>query len=114
VALVEGERVGFCCPACALSQHQQSGAALEVVGLTDHLTGEPLAPAKAYLVRGSDVNSCSHQAAALAPDKHPVQAHYDRCSPSLLAFSSESAARGFVRDHGGHIIVFPKLAAMFR
>jgi hypothetical protein len=114
VALIGDKRAGFCCPACSLSQHHQSGKPVQVLSLTDHLTGARIEPSRAFLVRGSDVNPCSHQSAALMPDKHPAPSHYDRCSPSLLAFSNESAARGFARQHGGQLLDFAQMTALFR
>lgn len=115
VAKVAGEVRGYCCPACALSQHRQSRVPVEVVSLTDHLTGNRIEPAAAFLVRGSDVNSCSHNTGTRVDrDKRPMATHYDRCSPSLLAFASRDSAAGFVREHGGRILRYQNVAEMFR
>src|ERR1039458_535986 len=59
VALVNGRSRVFCCPACALSEHQQEGKPVKVTELTSFLTGATLAPDSAYVVKGSDVNMCA-------------------------------------------------------
>src|SRR5512139_2580623 len=59
VGLVGSRRESFCCPACALTTHDQSGRAVKIVELTDYQTNSALDPSKAYLVRGSDVNTCA-------------------------------------------------------
>ena len=115
VATIGGKRSDYCCPACALSQHQQAKVSVEVVQLTDHDSGVRLDPARSFLVRGSDVNSCSrHMSAMVHHDKRPMEAHYDRCAPSLVAFGSRDAAASFIQQHGGQILRYENVAAMFR
>ena len=115
VAKVGAKSASYCCPACALSVHQQSRVPVEVVELTDHETGARLRPEEAFLVRGSDVNSCArHMEALIQQDKRPMEAHYDRCAPSLLAFSRRDSAAAFIREHGGQILRYENVAAMFR
>jgi hypothetical protein len=64
VAIVEGKRAVYCCPACALSEHQQSGQLVQVVELTDYLDNSPLKPDGSFVVRNGDVNPClQHQPA---------------------------------------------------
>ena len=114
IAVANGNQSGYCCPACALSQHRQTGKPVNVLSVTDYGTGERLNPEDAFLVRGSDVNSCSHHPAAVGLDKQPVEAHFDRCSPSLLAFSGKAQADAFAREHGGQVLRFSDVAALFR
>lgn len=114
VAVSDGKRRGYCCPACALSQHRQTGKAVEVLSLTDYSTRARLSPDKAFLVRGSDVNSCSHHPVGVGLDKQPIETHFDRCSPSLLAFSGKAQADAFAREHGGQVLRYSDVAALFR
>jgi hypothetical protein len=114
LALVDGKRGAYCCPACALSEHLQSGRPVEVIELTDHLTGRKLEPAAAFVVRSSDINPCLQHQPAVTPDKQPLHAHFDRCSPSILAFVSGAAAREFSRQHGGQVLRFADLASEYR
>src|SRR3974377_1194955 len=55
VGLVNGRPRLFCCPACALSEHEQEGKPIRVTELTAFLTGAKLSPSAAFVVRGSDV-----------------------------------------------------------
>ena len=111
LAVVHGKESRYCCPACALSERQQSRTPVRLTSLTDHSTGERMPPERAWIVRGGDVNMCARMTTDPRPDKHPMEAHYDRCSPGLVAFSSETAAAAFVRKHGGQMMRFAALAA---
>ena len=104
VALVDGKREVFCCPACALSERHEAGRNVQILSLTDLDTGAPLAPAQAYMVRGSDLNPCVHQNTRVDENMHPVAMEYDRCAPSLLAFASQDAAARFAAAHGGQVL----------
>jgi hypothetical protein len=73
-----------------------------------------MSPARAFLVQGSDVHSCAHAVALVGLDKHPMQSHFDRCSPGWIAFSSRSDAEGFARAHGGRVLAFTSVAALYR
>jgi len=107
-----GSKSTYCCPACALSEHQQTAKPLAVVELTDYLTGASLRPQGAFLVRNSDVNSCRHdEAAPITADKRPLHVHFDRCSPSILSFADRPAAARFAAQHGGQLISYAELAA---
>ena len=111
VGLVGNRRELFCCPACAMTTHDQNGRPVKIVELTDYETSSPLAPSQAYIVRGSDVNTCAQQHGPVDPDKQPTDVHFDRCSPSLLAFVGREAAGRFARQHGGEVLNFSALAA---
>ena len=74
--------------------------------MTDYPTGAKLSPSSAFLVKGSDVNTCVQAHSMLDADKHAAQLHYDRCLPGLLAFAREDQAKQFAREHGGQILPF--------
>lgn len=114
VAVVDGKKAGYCCLACALSERRQRGSAVNVVSLTDYARGAVIDPARAYLVRGSEVHSCSHITTPMGADKHPLDTHFDRCTPSLLAFSTKEAAQAFALKHGGQALPYDQIAASFR
>ena len=113
VALVGGKRAMYCCPACALAEHQQSGQTVQVTELTDYLTNTPLKPDGSYIVRDSDVNPCMQHHPALSENGQPLEEHFDRCSPSVLAFASRAVAEEFSRNHGGKVFSFTDFAAEF-
>ncbi len=113
LALVNGRSRSFCCPACALSQHEQAGRPIKVTQLTSFLTGKALSPDKAYIVRGSNVNMCERTQQLVDRDKRPADLHYDRCAPSLIAFGQQEEAIQFARGHGGEVLTFGEIAAAF-
>lgn len=112
VGILDGKRVTFCCPACAISEGKQLGQTVRVTAVTDFDTEEEIAPESAFLVKGSDVNPCSKHAPMPTSDKRPMQVAYDRCAPSLLAFSSRAAAETFAHDHGGALLTWREAAAL--
>jgi hypothetical protein len=112
-AVANGHARLFCCPACALSLHEQAGKAVQVTRLTSFLNGKALAPENAYVVRGSNVNMCERTHELMQEDKRPADLRYDRCSPSLIAFAQRGEALEFARDHGGEVLPFKEAAAAF-
>lgn len=112
-AAVNGHKRFFCCPACALSQHEQGGQAVTITQLTSFDTGQPIAPGRAYLVRGSDVNLCEMKKELVDSSKHPADLLYDRCAPSLIAFDDRDRAMRFATEHGGVVEPFSEAAAAF-
>ena len=113
VAVVGGRARQFCCPACALSEHEQEGQPVRIAELTSFLTGAKLSPNEAYVVKGSDVNMCAHAHEMIDADKRPAGVLYDRCSPSLLAFGQRSEAMQFAHEHGGEVLAFKEVMAAY-
>ncbi len=113
VAIVNGRPRVFCCPACALSEHQQEGRPIRISELTAFLTGDRLAPGDAFVVKGSDVNMCARTKELIDADKRPADLRYDRCAPSLLAFGQRSEALAFTRQHGGEVLRFSDMVSAF-
>ena len=113
VAFIDGRSRLFCCPACALSQHQQMGKPISITQLTAFLTGQALSPDNAYVVRASDVNMCARTKELVDGDKRAADLRYDRCAPSLIAFAGRSDAVQFAREHGGEVMPFSQAAAAF-
>jgi hypothetical protein len=111
VAVVNGRARLFCCPACALSEHEQEGQQVRIAELTSLLTGAKLSPNEAYVVKGSDVNMCAHAHEMIDADKRPAGVLYDRCSPSLIAFGQRSEAVQFAHEHGGEVLAFKDVMA---
>lgn len=109
VGLMGNHRAALCCPACALTAQQQTGAALRLISLTDYETRAELETHRAYIAENSDVNHCAHAAALLDEFKTPHQVRYDRCSPSYIAFGRREAAERFVAEHGGRLLRFSEL-----
>jgi hypothetical protein len=113
VGLVNGHRRLFCCPACALTEHEQAGKPIQIIELTEFLTGEKLSPSAAFIVKGSDINMCIRSHGLIDADKQTATEQYDRCSPSMLAFGKRSEAVQFAREHGGEVLPFTSVVAAF-
>lgn len=111
VAVIDGKRQVFCCPACALTTHRQTSKRVQVVELTDYETDAPLDPGAAYIVEGSAVNLCVHQHMLFDQNKQPSALDFDRCSPSMIAFSGKDAADLFARQHGGVVRRFQEVVS---
>ena len=79
--------------------------------MTSFLTGRPISPNGAYLVRGSNVNMCTTTQAIINADKRDAGMVYDRCAPSLIAFASRAEAADFARAHGGTVMPFQEAAS---
>ena len=109
VALWQERQEAFCCPTCAVTLGRQAGQAVTVVELTDFETGSRIAPDEAYVVQGSDVNLCLQHPMLTDSQKQPASMQFDRCSPSVLAFSSQQAAETFRQEHGGRLLPFSAL-----
>jgi hypothetical protein len=104
IAWTGGRQGTFCCPACAVAARDQRGQPVRFVQFSDYDGGSKLDPRQAWLVRNSDVHPCSHDHGVVTQTKRAAAVHYDRCSPSVLAFRSRQAAERFAAQHGGSII----------
>jgi hypothetical protein len=113
VGVAKGRSRVFCCPACALSEHEQEGKPIRITELTAFLTGARLSPNDAFVLKGSDVNMCARTHGLIDADKRPAHVYYDRCSPSLLAFGQRSEAIQFAREHGGQVLPFSEMMSAF-
>jgi hypothetical protein len=109
-----GQNEVFCCPACALTDHRQTGQAVTITALTDFETDAPLDPRGAYIVEGSNLNLCVRQHHMVGEHKHATPMEFDRCSPSIFAFGRRDAADRFLREHGGRLIHFQDLAPAYQ
>ncbi len=90
--------------------HRETGQKIRVVELTDYPTHAGIEPDEALLVVGSSVNHCLRAEPLLDQQRAANRLEFDRCSPSVLAFSSEAEARGFMAKSGGRLSRFEELA----
>ncbi len=104
IAELDGRRHETCCPACVLAMRAQTHKKVRMVSVTDYLSRQPIEPAQASFVVGSDVDTCGqHGAPAVGEDMRDMQVHFDRCRPSIVAFRNRQDADAFVGQHGGKI-----------
>lgn len=100
---IGGRKYETCCLRCGIIEAQQTGKPLRVLQVADFETGKPLPPENAWYVEGSAVNHCMNMTstAERADQQSVCLLGFDRCSPSVLAFSNEQQARAFIAQHGG-------------
>lgn len=113
VAAIDGKEGIYCCPACALSEHRQAGKPVQIIELADYQGGRAISPSQAFLVHDSEINPCKSHETTLTADKQPMHSHFDRCSPSILAFRDRDSAQRFASVHGGQVMPFSEMAAQF-
>ncbi|HXG32736.1 MAG TPA: hypothetical protein VNJ11_05180 [Bryobacteraceae bacterium] len=82
---------------------------MKILQFTDFESLRPLRPEETFLVSGSDVNLCTRREPLVDASKHAFEEHYDRCSPSFLAFASRERAEAFARSHGGTVVPAARL-----
>lgn len=116
VELTGGKTIETCCARCGL--HYLESEHPEVSGLTarDFDTSARLDATRAFFVEGSDVTPCVSMNARFPSDERgcclsPV---YDRCLPSLIAFSSRRRAGEFASVHGGSVKTLEEIGASVR
>lgn len=109
-----GKSMTFCCAACALRAEGAGAASIRIIRVFDYETGEALDPAEATVVVGSEVNLCMRDHVLMDSHRDANELHYDRCSPSVLAFGSGAAAERFRIEHGGTVQPFASVEAMFQ
>jgi hypothetical protein len=111
VAVVDNKRQIFCCPACALSAGNQTHNPVRFEQIADYETGHPLRPADAFAVEGSGVIPCLRPHEMANRDGLVVPLDFDRCSPSIIAFSSRSSADKFASEYGGRVGTFLQIVS---
>ncbi len=101
--VIGGSRYETCCLRCAITEARQKAEPLRVLEVADFETGKLMRPDRAWFVDGSPVNLCMRMSpAAESPDRQGAYLRgFDRCEPSVLAFSNEQQARNFIAQHGG-------------
>jgi len=110
IHLASGETKNVCCPRCGL-RFQEGRDDVVSTEVTDFNTKQRIDAAVAYYVENSPVHFCSH--ASVHEDRSGVQYEvaWDRCLPSLLAFSSRQTAEKFQSENGGDIRTYEELLA---
>jgi hypothetical protein len=83
------------------------------VELADYHGGPDIMPSDAFLVQGSEINPCKGHNTSVTTDKQPMHSHFDRCSPSLLAFRDRKSAQKLAAQHGGQVVSFSEMASQF-
>ncbi len=110
---IGGRKYETCCVRCAIIEAQQTGKPLRVLKVADFESGKLIDPESAWFVEDCGVNLCMRRTPAVeSRSRESVYVRtFDRCSPGVLAFSSEPHARAFIAQHGGVLKRLPDLQA---
>jgi hypothetical protein len=103
VVRIDGKKLYACCARCALTEERQTGKSVEIVSVTDYLSGRQIDARKAWFVDGSRVAPCCSPAMKAEEGRTPYMRMFDRCSPSLIAFRQRNQALSFIAKNGGKL-----------
>lgn len=93
-----------CCPRCGLTSVIKNGG--KVLDAVDFSSKKRIGAAEAIYLEGSDIMECCSTTGFRADEGSYQEMDYDRCMPSLLAFSRREDAEAVRQKHGGTIISF--------
>jgi len=106
VVEADGKKIDFCCARCGQHYIKLHPTKIKEALATALDTGKPISMYDAFFVYGSDVAPCCAPPAVVGDEKVRYQRAWDRCYPSLIAFSSRPAAEEFARQHGGTVLSY--------
>ncbi len=109
VVRIGGKKLYACCARCALTYERQTGKPVEIVSVTDYVSGQKIDARKAWFIDGSRVEPCCLPAVQREGGRTPYIRLFDRCSPSLIAFARQDQARSFITRNGGKLTTLNKL-----
>ncbi len=101
---VDGKREAVCCVRCAMTLDEQEQKPVRLVEVTDYVRRTALAPKDAFYVEGSRIVLCRSHEAHVDEAKHPQARIFDRCEPSVYAFSRREEADAFAAENGGVVL----------
>jgi len=101
-----GKTIETCCPRCGLHYLNSTKQQSRSLAATDLANGRWMDATKAVYVSGSAVSPCAKMEAYRDAYGCCALKGFDRCSPSLIAFASESSARTFQKQHGGELMTW--------
>jgi len=98
-----------CCPRCGMHYQIQHPGAAKKAWATDMTSGAFIAAETAYYVEGGDIEYCTMHSTPIQREPQGVSVRdYDRCLPSLVAFSSKQEAEAYQKQHGGRVFDFAR------
>ena len=106
---VDGKREAVCCVRCAMTLDEQEQKPVRLVEVTDYKRQTALAPNDAFYVEGSRVVLCMTHEPHMDETKHAQARVFDRCEPSVYAFSRREEAESFATENGGKVLGLAEL-----
>ena len=107
--------VHACCPACAMHFMLNEPGSVRKSWATDFNTGKPIPASNAYYDSGGDTQYCTAHHPPVERGTEGVTVRvYDRCLPTLVAFSNRDEADAYQRQHGGRVVTYEEALASVR
>jgi NosL len=97
-----------CCPGCALHHIVNNPGEARNELATDFNSGRLIPARSAFYDMGGDVQYCTRHDPSIqrVPGQGVEMRVYDRCLPTLVAFSSKGDAEAYQKQHGGRVVTF--------
>ena len=110
----KGKKQTLCCPHCGILTMLAQAVPPDRATATDFATGKPVRADQAVYVWNSDVNHCDRPQKMSQFNQQPMQLVFDRCFPSVIAFSRTEDAATFVKEHHGEIRSFTEVVQLLK
>ena len=101
-----GKKLHFCCARCGQHYVRLHPTKIKEALATAFDTGKQISMYDATFVFGSDYMPCCAPRTVVRDEKIAYGRAWDRCCPSLVAFSTRVAAGQFARQHGGTVMSY--------
>jgi hypothetical protein len=96
-----------CCPRCAMHHIAHHPGLVRQAWATDLASGHMIPAQSAYYDEGGDVQYCTAHESPVERTPMGVQVRtYDRCLPTLVAFSTRNEAEAYRQQHGGRVVTY--------
>lgn len=101
-----------CCLRCVITEAEHTGISIRVLWVSDYVTHERIRPDRAIYVVGSTIHPDSGPPVEVPwTRRERSELTWDRCLPSVIAFSKRDEALKFQQMAGGDIQTFSDLVA---
>ncbi|MDP6561017.1 MAG: hypothetical protein QF619_13015, partial [Candidatus Binatia bacterium] len=105
-----GEVLEACCPVAGYAT-KRAPATWSEARSPIYPSGEFISTSRAFYVAGSNIHICAPDRTQRNRAGDIYHLLWDRCMPSLLAFTAEEEAESFRRQHGGEILTYAEALA---
>jgi hypothetical protein len=107
--------VHTCCPACAMHYMLHHTDSVRKAWATDFKSGRLIPASKAYYDEGGEVQYCTRRKPPVERGAESISWRaYDRCLPTLVAFSNREEADAYRQKYGGRVVTYNEALATVR
>ncbi len=96
-----------CCPRCAMHHIVHHPGLVRQAWATDLDSGHMIPAESAYYDEGGDIQYCTVHKSPVERTPMGIQMRtYDRCLPTLVAFTTQNEAEAYREKHGGRVLTY--------